>query len=207
MFFQLYRWACPEKWKECNQRYRAKHLKKERQRVRKWWKDNHSVGLQCRRRWWRKNPHRVAQQNGKRKALLKNSLATDCSAKIIELRLARFCRWCCRPFHKNLTIDHVIPLDRGGNHIPDNLVAACLSCNTSRRNKLVEEWLPFQKLLWHLTSSPPSLEMPEMQPNRAKRKRLFARSPACINRHPHRSIILLTRKKKSVGYVSDALTS
>jgi len=34
------------------------------------------------------------------------------------------------------TIDHVIPLSKGGKHERGNLVAACLSCNSSKSNKL-----------------------------------------------------------------------
>lgn len=32
-------------------------------------------------------------------------------------------------------IDHIIPLSKGGRNIPENLTAACLSCNSSKRDK------------------------------------------------------------------------
>lgn len=38
------------------------------------------------------------------------------------------------------TIDHVIPLSRGGQDPIDNLVPACRSCNSSKGQKLVAEW-------------------------------------------------------------------
>jgi 5-methylcytosine-specific restriction endonuclease McrA len=66
------------------------------------------------------------------------------------LRLERFCRWCCRKLDdSNRTIDHVIPLNRGGFHVPDNLVACCLACNSSKRDQLVEEWLPIVGGYWN----------------------------------------------------------
>ncbi len=69
--------------------------------------------------------------------------AKDCRAKIKLLQTARFCHWCCTKLDRiNLTIDHVIPLSRGGEHCPDNLVACCDTCNKSKGAKLVEDWLP-----------------------------------------------------------------
>ena len=36
-------------------------------------------------------------------------------------------------------IDHVIPVSRGGTNDPENLAAACKSCNLSKSDKLVSE--------------------------------------------------------------------
>lgn len=41
----------------------------------------------------------------------------------------------------NLSSGHLIPRNRGGDDSPDNLVQACTSCNSSRRDKGVFEWL------------------------------------------------------------------
>jgi hypothetical protein len=38
------------------------------------------------------------------------------------------------------TVDHVIPLAKGGRSVPENLVAACKPCNSSKRDLLVTEW-------------------------------------------------------------------
>lgn len=40
---------------------------------------------------------------------------------------------------ENLTIDHVIPKSRGGQHTWDNLVTACMKCNNKKDNYLLEE--------------------------------------------------------------------
>jgi 5-methylcytosine-specific restriction endonuclease McrA len=40
---------------------------------------------------------------------------------------------------KNICIDHVIPLIRGGDNEPDNLVTACKQCNSGKSGKLLEE--------------------------------------------------------------------
>ncbi len=38
------------------------------------------------------------------------------------------------------SLDHVIPLARGGEHAVGNLVPACLPCNKSKSDKLLTEW-------------------------------------------------------------------
>ena len=42
-------------------------------------------------------------------------------------------------FH-NLTMDHVIPLARGGRSTKDNLVPCCKECNNKKKNALPIEW-------------------------------------------------------------------
>lgn len=39
------------------------------------------------------------------------------------------------------TLDHVIPLSRGGSDDPINLVWCCKKCNHSKGNRLPYEWL------------------------------------------------------------------
>jgi len=38
------------------------------------------------------------------------------------------------------TIDHVVPLSRGGNHSIGNLMTLCGPCNASKGNKFLSEW-------------------------------------------------------------------
>jgi 5-methylcytosine-specific restriction endonuclease McrA len=41
---------------------------------------------------------------------------------------------------ENLSIDHVIPLARGGNHSIGNLMTLCRKCNASKGKKFLVEW-------------------------------------------------------------------
>ncbi len=41
---------------------------------------------------------------------------------------------------KNLTMDHVIPLSRGGRSTKDNLVPCCKECNNKKKSLLPVEW-------------------------------------------------------------------
>lgn len=56
-----------------------------------------------------------------------------------EQELPHQCVFCGTP--ENLSTDHLIPRNRGGDDSPDNLVLACRSCNSSRGDRGVFEWL------------------------------------------------------------------
>ena len=40
------------------------------------------------------------------------------------------------------TIDHIVPLSRGGHNVIQNLVPACRQCNSSKGDLLLTEWKP-----------------------------------------------------------------
>jgi 5-methylcytosine-specific restriction enzyme A len=39
-----------------------------------------------------------------------------------------------------LTMDHIVPLSRGGKTTKGNVVPACKSCNSKKKNQLLMEW-------------------------------------------------------------------
>ena len=51
----------------------------------------------------------------------------------------RLCEYCQQDFD---TIDHIIPLIRGGNNLENNLAPCCRKCNSSKGSKLLSEWKP-----------------------------------------------------------------
>ncbi|MEH0019843.1 MAG: HNH endonuclease [Desulfobacter sp.] len=51
------------------------------------------------------------------------------------------CHYCKNAFPpKELTMDHVIPIARGGRSEKFNLVPCCKTCNTRKRQMLPVEW-------------------------------------------------------------------
>jgi 5-methylcytosine-specific restriction endonuclease McrA len=79
------------------------------------------------------------ERDHRRRARLRFVQTASCLIKIRELRKATTCHWCGTKLEA-ITIDHVIPIARGGSHTPDNLVAACARCNSSKRERLPQEW-------------------------------------------------------------------
>ena len=51
------------------------------------------------------------------------------------------CHYCGRHVgSKGLTLDHVIPLIRGGRSVRGNMVPACKDCNSKKQSLLPWEW-------------------------------------------------------------------
>lgn len=51
------------------------------------------------------------------------------------------CHYCDKKFPPSeLTMDHVIPIVRGGRSEKANLVAACKECNSKKKHMLPMEW-------------------------------------------------------------------
>jgi 5-methylcytosine-specific restriction endonuclease McrA len=60
--------------------------------------------------------------------------------KNIYFRDRNRCQYCSGKFAtKDLNLDHVVPLSRGGRSTWDNVVCCCLSCNTRKGSRLAEE--------------------------------------------------------------------
>lgn len=51
------------------------------------------------------------------------------------------CLYCGEDLHEGYHVDHVVALVKGGSNWPNNLACACPSCNTSKRDRDVVEWL------------------------------------------------------------------
>jgi 5-methylcytosine-specific restriction protein A len=61
---------------------------------------------------------------------------------------AGICHYCGKKFPaKALTMDHLIPLARGGTSSKGNIVAACKECNTKKKTLLPLEWEEYMSSL------------------------------------------------------------
>ena len=62
------------------------------------------------------------------------------SKKIIKIRDNFRCQYCGKRGERSkLTIDHIIPVSRGGQSTFENCVCACYSCNNKKNNHLLSE--------------------------------------------------------------------
>lgn len=59
----------------------------------------------------------------------------ECVSKKVKKWREEYCK-----VSKAGTKDHVVPLSKGGTNYIDNIVPACVSCNSSKRDKFLSEW-------------------------------------------------------------------
>jgi 5-methylcytosine-specific restriction endonuclease McrA len=71
-------------------------------------------------------------------------------------RLSRgTCYYCGRRFSpKELTMDHIVPIIRGGMSIKNNIATACKDCNNKKKHMLPMEWEEYLSNLTRNSDSP-----------------------------------------------------
>lgn len=90
-------------------------------------------------RWNQANKDIIRERKMRRKILKMNNGTFVILPKEIKRLYNSKCIYCGS--QKNITLDHIIPLTRGGTHSIGNLQPLCKSCNSSKNNKLMIEWL------------------------------------------------------------------
>jgi len=91
----------------------------------------------------RKERRRDEKRNYKhrRRAILRGQVAKATPKEIREamVKAKGKCFYCGGKFSK-LTVDHVVPIAKGGSHTLDNLVFACHACNSEKRDLPANEF-------------------------------------------------------------------
>jgi len=126
-----YQLAHKEEIKAQRKQYDQEHLKEHAERQRKWRK---------------KHPDKMRQTKKKRRALkskVKEMYTTADEAYTLEL-FKHKCFNC--DSIQNLCIDHVRPLSAGFALTRQNACVLCKSCNSSKRDKMPEDFYPPDKL-------------------------------------------------------------
>ncbi|MFA6816415.1 MAG: HNH endonuclease [Lentisphaeria bacterium] len=63
-----------------------------------------------------------------------------------NLRGRGICYYCKKQVPpKELTMDHIVPIIRGGNSTKGNIVACCKKCNSEKKYLTPVEWQEFQR--------------------------------------------------------------
>jgi len=96
-------------------------------------------------RWRAANPDKVAQKNHLRRIQTKGSSAFRVLDSELKRILGTPCAMCGSL--DKLSLDHIIPLARGGRHSVGNLQSLCKPCNSSKGTKTMTEWLKSKNLL------------------------------------------------------------
>jgi 5-methylcytosine-specific restriction endonuclease McrA len=123
-------------------RYRKANRKKAGEAVGKWAKANPEKVREKDANYRKANPEKGVFSHAKRRALKYANTPVDELLTLAQWRdvLAQYnghCAYCSKK--AKLTLDHVIPLSKGGKHSKDNVVPACGRCNSSKGARTSEE--------------------------------------------------------------------
>jgi hypothetical protein len=156
----------PERRKEIANKWDANHREKKKQKSKIWSAKNPERRRKTLQNWrnrnrarfnqtsrerkcrdYAKNPLPYLEESARRRAARISAALHDFTDEQWELVKAHFHYRCayCGDKPKRLTQDHIIPLSKGGNHTMSNIVPACLSCNSKKRDKA--PLVPVQPLL------------------------------------------------------------
>lgn len=89
---------------------------------------------------WRKNNKDKVKQYSHNRRARENNAEGKLTAKFINTLMTShpYCEYCNGT--NSLSIEHIVPLSRGGSNLPDNITVSCKSCNSSKGSKLLSEW-------------------------------------------------------------------
>jgi 5-methylcytosine-specific restriction endonuclease McrA len=133
-----------EKGKEYFRRWREANRKRLRGYEKAYFARNPGVRTAKTNDYRRRNPDIVRVHAHKRR--VREQTGAGVTQADIAAQLARqrgLCRWCSAQLGSSYHVDHVIPLSRGGENTPANVVIACPSCNNHKHASLpFTEWTP-----------------------------------------------------------------
>lgn len=117
--------ALNAKWRDYKREYQARYPRRG------------EVG----RNWRKRYPERNAEKERRRVARKKKAPVIEKIDRLaIIARDNGTCYLCgTKPTGSDLTIDHVVPLSKGGSHTADNLRVACRRCNIRKGDRLLKE--------------------------------------------------------------------
>lgn len=127
---RLYRMD-PEKHRAKTALWREEHPEKVREQWIRRYRENREAELARNRRWWKQHPEAQSRKLQKRAEQIKDApgstYTTDAHVSGRRALYGDLCYLCGEPAD---SIDHVIPLSKGGTHWPANLRPVCRRCNS-----------------------------------------------------------------------------
>ena len=85
------------------------------------------------------NPEKISAKENRRRARKASNVVNLVTAAETAAIIAQPCMACGAP--EPSTVEHLIPIARGGAHTIGNLVPLCISCNSSKSDMLWIEWI------------------------------------------------------------------
>ena len=155
-------WAAanPEKMRQYSKDWARRNPELVRARRQRWYEENRAEILaksrerahrdternRQRQRLWREaNPEKNRANTQRYRASKRGAQSytiTEKDIRRIESRQRGGCVYCRERFGagRRATIEHVLPLSRGGAHGIGNIALACIPCNCAKKDRTVMEW-------------------------------------------------------------------
>ncbi len=135
--------------KEYTQKYKERHKENYRkqyesnpEKMRKLWRDQYKQNIESKResaRKYRKNnpeKRRVMAQIRRARIIGNGGSYTEVEWKELKEKYGNKCLRCKKK--KKLTVDHIIPISKGGTSNINNLQPLCKSCNSIKKDKTID---------------------------------------------------------------------
>lgn len=144
-----YRERNAEKVRDSQQRWLAANPDRRKEVARNHYLRNADAEKARNMEWRRKNPEawrRISNASEERRRAQKAKAGIfDISPKDLRRIYSQPCAACGAT--EGQTMDHIIPLARGGRHSIGNLQTLCGACNYSKNRKLLIEWRAYKMLV------------------------------------------------------------
>ena len=124
--------------REQNQKYYRENGESVKAATRKYSKQNREKINEWRRNWYKANPGKDSSYKHTRRALINKSGKFVILDKEIKRLYSNNCIHCGSK--ERITMDHLIPVSRGGRHSIGNIVPMCQECNFSKHTRFYSEW-------------------------------------------------------------------
>jgi 5-methylcytosine-specific restriction endonuclease McrA len=112
-----------------------------------WRKANPKRALASKRRQYARNPQKWRFWKANYLAALRGAAGKHTAAEV-RARLeeqCHLCAYCLAPMTDGHEVEHVIPVARGGSNDIDNIVCACPTCNNSKNDRTILEYLQYRE--------------------------------------------------------------
>ena len=138
---KIYRQKNPEKSKEYYEKNKEYHVAKSKE----YYEKNKEIIASKNKKYQLKNPEKFRVSTQKYKAKKRTLEATLTLEQWVKIKdyFNEKCAYCGK--ESKLEQEHFTPLSKGGEYTHNNIIPACKSCNSSKRDKNFFEWYPKQK--------------------------------------------------------------
>lgn len=140
LYSRKYKNKNSENLKEMNKEYRKRNKNKLKKYFQEYGKINRKKITNKTKRWIKNNPEawRVISENRRAREKNADGFHKDTDIGRIKILQKYKCAICRISINKKYTIDHIIPLSKGGSNWPKNIQLVCKSCNSRKGAKIQE---------------------------------------------------------------------